>query len=334
LTFAQVRQKRQESGARAGTQALTLLAIPINVHVLQALAEGPKSLIDLRREIGSPPQTTLRGYLRALDETGVVTRSRRDDFASGLDFELTGRGRDLLAVTDALRVWLATAPDGPLQPGTSSAKSVVKALVEGWGTNMMRALAARPLSLTELDSLITGLSYPSLERRLAAMRLAGQVEKMPGRGGGTPYVVTEWLRRAVAPLAAATRWERQHLREDAAPLGHRDVEAAFLLAMPMLRLPGEMSGSCRMAVELGNGDGHDRAGVTGEVEGGRITQCVARLETGPDAWASGPAQAWLGAVIDHDTIGLDLGGDSHLAGAVIEGLHGALFGARDMPRMS
>ena len=58
------------------------------------------------------------------------------------------------------------APEGPLALGSSTAKSAIKALVEGWGTNMIRALAARPLSLTELNGLISGLSYPSLERRL------------------------------------------------------------------------------------------------------------------------------------------------------------------------
>ncbi len=40
---------------------------------------------------------------------------------------------------------------------------------------MLRALAAGSLSLTELDRLIGALSYPSLERRLVAMRLAGLV---------------------------------------------------------------------------------------------------------------------------------------------------------------
>ena len=48
---------------------------------------------------------------------------------------------------------------------------------------MMRALAARPMSLTELDSGITELSYPALERRLSSMRIAGLVEAQRERGG-------------------------------------------------------------------------------------------------------------------------------------------------------
>jgi DNA-binding HxlR family transcriptional regulator len=318
----------EESGVRAGTQALTLLAIPINVHVLQALAEKSRSLVELRRDTGSPPQTTMRGYLRSLDETGVVARRRRDNFPGGLDFELTGRGRDLLVVTEALRVWLAAAPEGPLRLGTSAAKSAVKALIEGWGTNMLRALAARPLSLTELDSLINNLSYPSLERRLAAMRLAGQVQKVPGRGRGTPYAVTGWLRRAVAPLAAAARWEHLHLREQAPAIAHRDVEAGFLLTAPLLRPPAGVAGSCRMAVELRNGGRSGLAGVMVSAEEGRVTQCIARLEGNADAWATGSAQAWLNAVIEGNARSLELGGDCDLAAELIAGLHGELFGAR------
>ena len=317
------------TGVRAGTKALALLARPINVHVLQALAESPKSLTELRRETGSPPEATIRGYVRTLAETGVLKRRRPDDFAPSLDLELTAPGRDLLTVAEALRGWLSVAPEGPLQPGSPPAKSAVKALVEGWDTCMMRALAAHPVSLAELDGLIPGLNYPTLKRRLAAMRLVGQVQKMPGRGGSTPYIATEWLRRAVAPLSAAVRWEYRHLGEHAAPIAHRDAEAAFLLAAPLLRLPADLTGSCRIAVALRNGSGHALAGVMLRAEEGSITECIPRLEGHPEAWATGPAEAWLAAMIDCDTRSLELGGDSRLATELIGALHGALFGAAD-----
>ena len=302
-----------------------MLAAPINARVLQALARERKSLMDLRRETGCPAQTTMRGCLRTLNEIGVVTRRRRDDFPGRLDFELTEPGRDLLVVAEVLRAWLDASPEGAVEPGSTAAKSMVKALVEGWDTNMMRALAARPLSLTELDGLISGLSYPSLERRLTAMRLAGQVEKTAGRGGGTPYAVTDWLRRAVAPLAAGARWEREHLRDLVAPVGPRDVETAFLLTVPMLRLPVHFTGSCRLAMEVGNGEGQGSAGVVARVEEGRIARCVTRLEGDTDAWASGPAHAWMTAVIEGNTRGLEFGGDRHLAAGLTEGLHEELF---------
>ncbi len=321
-----VRKRGEESDARAGTQALTLLSTPINVHVVQVLAEKPRSLMDLRRETGSPPQTTMRGYLRTLDEIGVVTKRRQDGFPGSLDFELTAAGRDLVLVMEALRMWLADAPEGPLQLGTSAANSAVKALIGGWSTNMMRALAARPLSLTELDSVITGVSYPTLERRLAAMRLAGQIEATPSRDKRTPYGVTPWMRQAIAPLAAAAQWERRHLRATAAPITDRDAEAAFLLTVPLVSLPAGMSGSCRMAVELSANGGNRLAGALIGVEEGRIASCVSRLEGNATAWATGSASVWLRALIEQDGSSLETGGDCQLAGALIDGVHDKLFG--------
>jgi DNA-binding HxlR family transcriptional regulator len=326
LTVAEVRA-RGERTTRAGLHALSLLAAPLNVPVLQALAEGPRSLMDLRREAGSPPQSTMRCRLRELSEIGVLTRRRQDGFPGSLDYELTPAGRDLLAAAGALRSWLAEAPDRPIALGSPAAKSAIKALVEGWSTSMLRALAARPLSLTELDSLISQLSYPSIERRLGAMRLVGQIEPAPSRGRGTPYAVTGWMRRAIAPLAVAARWERLHLREQAAPVTHRDAEAAFLLAIPLLRLPAELSGSCRLVVEIPNGEARRLAGVLVDIEEGRVVSCVAGLRGSATAWASGSTPAWLATVIECDTGLLEIGGDCCLARALAEGMHEELFGA-------
>ena len=95
-------------------------------------------------------------------------------------------GRELLEVAERLELWLAQAPDGPISLESGAAKGAVKALVDGWGSTMMRALAARPLSLTELDGIIADLSYPALERRLSSMRMAGLVEAAAEQGLGHP----------------------------------------------------------------------------------------------------------------------------------------------------
>jgi DNA-binding HxlR family transcriptional regulator len=327
LTIAQVKPGA-ENGARAGTQALRLLSTPINVYVLQALAEGPRSLVDLRREAGSPPQTTMRGHLRTLAQTNVLVRRRRNDFPGSLDFELTPVGQELWGVAQVVNAWLRSAPDAPLTLGSGSARSAVKALIEGWGTSMVRALAARPLSLTELNGLISSLSYPSLERRLGAMRLAGLIERIQGRGRGTPYTVTAWMRHAIAPLSVAARWERMHAAAETVPIKRLDAEAAFLLAIPLLRLPADLSGSCRLAVEVASSSGGERlAGVLVGVEEGRIVSCVASVRGHADAWASGSTQAWLRTVIEQDTDLLEMGGDCALARSLLEGLHGTLFSA-------
>ncbi len=314
------------NGARSGAQTLILLAVPLNILILRALADGPKKQADLRREAGLPAQSTLRAQLKRLAEVGAVEKQRRNHFPGALEYELTGPGRDLLFVVAALERWLEQAAGRPPALDSNAAKAAIKALAEGWSTTMLRALAAGPLSLTELDRVIGSLSYPSLERRLAAMRLAGQVEARPGNGGGTPYAVTDWLRRGIAPLAAATRWERRHRPRATAPIGRLETEAGFLLTAPLLRLPAELSGTCRMAIEIPDGEGVRLAGVTAEVQNGRIVSCATQLQIGADAWALGSPAAWLDAVIDRDTDRLELGGDCRLAGAALDSLHEALFG--------
>lgn len=312
---------------RAGAQALSLLSVPLNVELLTALAEEPKSLIDLRRAVGSPPQTTMRGRIRALAKLGVLERRRQDAFPGSVDYELDRAGRDLVAVAETLEAWLAMSPEGPLSLGHPGAKSAIKALVDGWSTGIIRALASRPLSLTELNRLISDLSYPSLERRLGAMRLTGQIEACAGQSRRTPYAVTDWLRRAVGPLVAGASWESRYMPEQAPPMGRIDVESVFLLALPLLRLPADLAGSCRLAAEVRRGGERQLAGAMVEVQEGRIASCVSRLEGSASAWAAGSVPSWLSAMTEGDTDRLEVGGDCELGLAVVEGLHGVLYGA-------
>jgi DNA-binding HxlR family transcriptional regulator len=312
--------------SRSGARALSLLASPLNGTVLRELADGPMRLVDLRREAGSPAQTTLRAHLKELDAAGAIEKRRRDRFPGVLEYELTTSGKDLLFVVDAVDRWLEEAPGGPLDFGSSEGKAAIKSLIEAWSSTMLRALAARPLSLTELDRIIAGLSYPSLERRLGAMRLTGQVEACAGDGKGTPYTPTPWLRHGVAPLAAAAQWERRHLPDDSAPIGRIDVEAAFLLVLPLLELSSDLTGCCRLGIEMTDGRDRRLVGAMARLEEGRLASCSVRLDRDSNAWVTGPTSAWLRAVIAADTAGVELGGDQRLARAVLEGLNEVLFG--------
>lgn len=313
------------NGERSGARILALLATPLNVRILRALGEGPRHQTELRRKVGLPAQTTLRAQLKRLGELDAIEKQRRNDFPGIVEHALTTPGQNLLFVVDVLERWLERAPEGPLALDDGSAKAAVKALAESWSTTMLRVLAIGSVSLTELAGVIVDLSYPSLERRLAAMRLAGQIEACPGNGTGTPYAVTEWLRRGVAPIVAAVDWERRHLPNRTPPLRRIDVEAVFLLAAPLLSLPGELSGSCRMAVELPKGSERRLIGVVIEAAGAELISCATQLDSSPDSWALGSASDWLAAMIEHDVNRLELGGDCRLAAAFVAGLHEALF---------
>jgi len=302
-----------------------LLSVPLNIEVLTALDGGPRPLVDVRRAIGSPPPTTFRGHLRRLTELRIVERARRNGFPGNLDLALGPAGRELMPVVQALSTWLDAAPEGPIEPGSVAARSSIKALVEGWSNSIVRAIAARPLSLTELDRIISTLSYPSLERRLEAMRQTGQIVPCQGPGRGTPYTVTEWLRRAVMPLGAAARWERTHLPDVSRPIGRLDIEAAFLLAVPMLSLPRHLSGVCRLAVDLPGAEGCDFVGVGLKICAGRVVLISSELTGSVDGVATGSAAAWLRAVAEPDPGQLDIGGDSDLVFSVVESLNAAFL---------
>jgi DNA-binding HxlR family transcriptional regulator len=314
---------------RSGAQTLLLLAVPSNVLILKALEHQSWRQADLRRKVGFPAQTTLRGQLKGLEKSGVVVKHPVNHFPRVLEYRLTSAGKDLLMVVGVLERWLSAAPEGALDLEGSGAKAAIKALADGWSTTMLRALAASPLSLTELDRVIAPLSYPSLERRLASMRLAGLVVARPGRsrGHGTPYGVTDWLKRGVAPLATAIRWERKHAPRVSTPLNHLEVETSFLLGLPLLKLPTDLNGCCRLAAELSSGPRRALSGTTVEVDRGSVVACTTELVGRPDAWALGSAGAWLDSMIDGEIIGLELGGDCRLARELVDRLHITLFRA-------
>jgi DNA-binding HxlR family transcriptional regulator len=320
----------KSSKLRAGATALSLFSVPLNGLVLRALADGPMRLSDLRSEVGGPAQTTLRGNLANLVEIGALTKRGRDDKPNVLENELTPLGRELLLVGDALERWLAQAPAGPIAFESAAGKAAIKALVGGWTSTIVRALAARPLTLTELDRLIDSFTYPALERRLGAMRLARQIELSPnGEQQKRPYTASRWLREAIGPIAVAVRCERRHMAAETAPIARIDIEAAFLLAAPLIRLGEEAADVFQLAVEASsNGAGNGRpSGARLALESGRVVSCMTRLEPQPANWVAGSASAWLDAVIERDAELLSYGGDQDPGRAIVHALHDVLFRA-------
>lgn len=317
---------------RAGSRALRLVGNPINVRVLRAHAEQPRQVAKLQAEIEWAAQTTLRAAVTGLRDAGALVRESIGATSYGSSNRITPAGEELLRVADALERWLALAPTGPLELDSEEAKVAIKALAGGWGSTLMRVLAAQPYSLAELDSLIPGVAYPSLERRLAKMRATRQVTPAPGPGRGTPYAVTGWLRHSIAPLCVAGRWERRHMRGSTVPISRVEVEAAFLLALPLAPLPPKLHGNCMLAVHTGTGSqdaspGDRLSGVIVEVQRGKIVCCAAQVDERPRTWALGTPDTWLDAVIEGQVEALRFGGGRpRLAAALTHGLHVALFG--------
>lgn len=316
-----------QARVRAGGTVLSLLAGPLCAPILRAHLDGPLRLPDLRERLGGAAQTTLRGQVGNLRDLGALERHVRSGMPYTVENELTDVGHGILTVADAAEAWLARAPTGPLVFGSEAAKGAIRALVAGWDSTMLRALAARPLSLTELDNVISEISYPAIERRLSAMRAAKQVQaSLQDNNAAKPYAVTEWTRQAVRPLVAAGRCECEHLAEATDPLTRLDVEAAFLLAAPLAALPATANGACLLAVSADDGENGGRlVGVDVDVERGEVVSCSANIGPESRTWAKGPVESWTAAILDGLSDGLELGGsDVRLAGALVEGMHAAL----------
>lgn len=227
----------------------------------------------------------------------------------------------------ALEDWLARAPHGPLRPGERKATEAGMALIDGWTSGLVDALARGALGPDELRGVLPSLRLGSLRRQLEAMERSGLIEVIRCDDGERRYAVTEWLREAVAPLIAAAHLERHRQLDDSAPPTAVDAAAAFMLVLPLLELPPEPEGSCRLGVVMRDTTPPRAEGVTAQVEGGHVVLVSPRLDDEADAWAAGSATAWLDTVIEPDAKGVKTGGDRYLARVLLDGLHERLFGA-------
>jgi DNA-binding HxlR family transcriptional regulator len=313
---------------RAGARVLCLFEGPLHTKVLRAHAEGPRRLSELQEQVDWCPEATVRGAIRNLQECGGLLKERVEGQRNAVTTVLGPAGADLLQVADALESWLGECPRGPIALESDHAKVAVKALAGGWNSSLMRALGTGPKTLTELSNEIPEMSYSALERRLAWMRTTGQIEALPKESHGTPYAATDWLRRAITPLAMATRCERRHMA-GGQPITDVEVETAFLLGLPMAPLPDGAAGTCMIAMQTDVTEDDEQlpfAGVTATIEDGELASWSAGIEAKPATWVVGSAEAWLDAMISGRFEILRIGGaDPQLAADLINGLRFALF---------
>jgi DNA-binding HxlR family transcriptional regulator len=275
---------------RAGAQLLLMAANPIKRRILREMIEHPL------------------------------------DAGPGVEYRVTASGREVLFVGSVVERWLQSAPLGPLPFESQAAERAVAALAEGWSTTVMHALARQPLTFEELHSTVEGLGRRPLKRHLTEMLEANQVEKQIVGSGENLYTMTDWLRAGIAPLIASARLERREPREDMAPIDALDIEAGFRCSLHFVELPKELSGTCRLGINLEDDESGCLTGVTTRIERGRVISCQVGLDPEANAWAAGSAGDWLDTVVEPDVEKVRTGGDSWLARAVLDSLHRTLFG--------
>ncbi len=274
---------------RAGAQLLLMAADPVKRRILQKMVEHP---------LGAGP---------------------------GHEYRVTAGGREALFVGFVIERWLQSAPQGPLPFESQEAEWAVAALAQGWSTTVMHALAREPHTFGELHSLVEGLGGRALKRLLAAMQGARQIERLDVNGE-TIYAATDWLRAGIAPLIASARLERREPKEGMAPIDALDVEAGFRCSLQFVELPRQLSGTCRLGINLEDDESGCLTGVTATIEQGHLVSCLPGLDGKAGAWAAGSAGDWLDTVVEPDTQQVRIGGDKWLSRAVLDSLHASLFG--------
>jgi DNA-binding HxlR family transcriptional regulator len=242
------------------------------------------------------------------------------------EYRVTASGREVLFVGFVVERWLQSAPRGPIPFESREAEQAVTALVESWSTTAMHALAREPLSFDQLADLVEGLGGRGLESLLHSIQRAELVDERLAPNGKLAYEITDWLRAGIAPLIASARLERREPKEGMAPIDALDVEAGFRCSLHFVELPKELSGTCRLGINLEDDESGCLTGVTAKVEQGRVVSCRAGLDGKADAWAVGPINDWLDTVIEPDTKRVRTGGDRWLTSALVNALHKALFG--------
>jgi len=288
---------------RAGAQLLLMAANPVNRKLLRSLREHPLEL--------SPERI----------------------------YQVSEGGDEMLAVAAAVERWTGAAPGGPLNPDGEVAERAAISLAETWSATILHVLAREAQSFDDLHSGLPGLSRRALGRHIEEMEALGQLVAFPDGSGGGLYMLTDWMRAGIAPLIAAARLERRNPIEGMTPIDALDVEAGFRLSLPLIELPEELSGKCRLGLNLCEDDDsaedappNKLTGVTVLIERGRVASCEGGLDKRTtSAWAAGTANEWLDTVIEPKVKTVRTGGDAWLTRAVVDALHRTLFGSSKEP---
>jgi DNA-binding HxlR family transcriptional regulator len=286
---------------QAGGRALLLLADPASVSILRQLASGPLEGAELLDRVDFVSRSTYFERMRDLEELSLIGRTRRGEVPPVAECRLETPGERLLPVARRLDAWLADAPRCPLRLGEAYATATVKALAVAWGSTLLRWLAERPRTLTELEQLIHVFGYRKLERILRDLVKAGLVERALVKGRLSLYSVTEWARWTAGLLTAAMRWERQEIAKRSASVSSVEAEGVMLLGLPLVELPADVNGTCALLIHA---DLPERKGLGGalvrlmnghpvswKAAGGLEVEVVEREA---DCWVRGSALAWLG----------------------------------------
>lgn len=84
---------------------LALIGDKWKVLILRDLLSGTKRFSELKRSLGGISQKVLTAQLRAMEQSGLVTRTVYAEVPPRVEYTLTETGYSLQLVLDAMRDW-------------------------------------------------------------------------------------------------------------------------------------------------------------------------------------------------------------------------------------
>ena len=84
---------------------LTLIGDKWKVLILRDLMTGTKRFGELKRSVGGVSQTVLTAQLRAMEDSGLLTRTVYAEVPPRVEYTLTALGQSLKPILDAMQSW-------------------------------------------------------------------------------------------------------------------------------------------------------------------------------------------------------------------------------------
>lgn len=84
---------------------LTLIGDKWKVLILRDLLTGTKRFGELKKSVGDVSQKVLTAQLRAMEDSGLLTRTVYAEVPPRVEYTLTALGRSLQPILDAMKDW-------------------------------------------------------------------------------------------------------------------------------------------------------------------------------------------------------------------------------------
>ena len=98
-------QQAKELPACPVETTLMLIGDKWKVLILRDLLPGTKRFGELKKSIGNVSQKVLTAQLRAMEESGLLTRKVYAEVPPRVEYSLTELGQSLRPILDAMQIW-------------------------------------------------------------------------------------------------------------------------------------------------------------------------------------------------------------------------------------